>query len=88
MHYGDVDLGLASLWTDRRDNFFVMDFPAVRLNAHALNVIFSRRRCLCLHFDDVIPDLLKAVVAGLSSPTETLFNMHDGRYIHRSRHFY
>jgi len=49
MHYADVDLRLASLGTNMRDNFFVMDFPAVRLNAHALNVIFSVRRC----FDDV-----------------------------------
>jgi len=24
-----------------------MDFPAVRINAHALNMIFSVRRCLC-----------------------------------------
>jgi len=32
-----------------------MDFPAVRLIAHALNVILSARRCSCLHFDDVIP---------------------------------
>jgi len=27
-----------------------MDFPAVRLIAHALNVILSARRCLCLYF--------------------------------------
>ena len=55
MHYADVDLRLASLGTNMRQNFFVMDFLAIRLNAHALNVVFSRRCCLCLHFDDVIP---------------------------------
>jgi len=49
MHYTDVDLGLATLVTNRRDNF-VTDFPAVRLIAHAINVILSARRCLCLHF--------------------------------------
>jgi len=27
---------------------------------HALNVVFSRRRYLCLHFDDVFP--LKATI--------------------------
>ena len=55
MHYADVDLGLASLGTNRRENFFVMDFPAARLNAHVLNVVFSRRSRLHLHFDDVFP---------------------------------
>jgi len=53
MHYADVDLGLASLGTNRRENFFVMDFPAVRLNTHVLNMVFRRRCCLCLNFDDV-----------------------------------
>jgi len=47
MHYANVDLGLASLGTNRRENFFVMDFPIIRLNAHAQNVFFSVRRCLC-----------------------------------------
>jgi len=42
MHYTDVYLGLASLGTNRHENFFVVDFPAVRLNAHAPNVVFSR----------------------------------------------
>ena len=55
MQYTDVDLGLASLGTNMRENFFVMDFPVVRLNVHVLNVILSARHCLCLHFDDVIP---------------------------------
>jgi len=41
MHYADVDVRLASLGTNSRDNFFVMDFPAVRLNAHALNMILA-----------------------------------------------
>jgi len=93
MHYADVDLGLASLGTSRRENFFVMDFPAIRLNAHALNVVFNTRHCLCLHFDDVLP--LKAAIgltntefADLSSPIKTLFNICDGCYIHRSRHSY
>jgi len=55
MHYANVDLRIARLGTNERVNFFVMDFPAIRLNAHALNVVFSRRCCLCLHFDDVFP---------------------------------
>jgi len=42
MHYADIDLQLANLGTNRRDNFVVMDFPAARLNAHALNVVFSQ----------------------------------------------
>jgi len=67
--------------------FFVMNFPVVRLNAHALNVIFSARRCYVYIFDDVIPLLLNAILAGLSSPARTSFSMRDGRYIHRSRHF-
>jgi len=71
------------LGTNRRENFFVMDFPAIRLIVHALNVILSACRCLC---DP--SDVLNAVLAGLSSPAKTLFNMCDGRYIHRSRHFY
>jgi len=36
----------------------------------------------------VIPLPIDAVLASLSSPAKTLFNMRDGRYIHRSRHFY
>jgi len=88
MHYADVDLGLASLGTSRGE-FFVMDFPAVRLNAHALYVILAYvgvyvtfSRC------DAIPLTIDTVLASLSSPAKTLLNMHDGRYIHRSRHFY
>jgi len=67
-----------------------MDFPAVRLIAHALNVILSARRCLCLYFWWRDPsDLLNDVLAGLSSsPAETSFNMHNRWYIHRSRQFY
>jgi len=44
MHHADIDLGLASLGTNRAREFFVMDFPAVRLmtlNAHALNMILA-----------------------------------------------
>jgi len=41
MHYADIDLGLASLGTNRPEKFFVRDFPAVRLNAHALDMIYS-----------------------------------------------
>jgi len=95
MHYADVDLGLASLGTNGRVNFFVMDLPAVRLNVHALNMILSRHCCLCLHFDDVFPlkaaiGLTNALLAGLSSPAKTSFSMHDGRYIrvHHSWHSY
>jgi len=36
-----------------------MNFPAVRLNAHALNMIFSTRRCLCLHFLRCDPSVSK-----------------------------
>ena len=32
--------------------------------------------------------LLFPVLAGLSSPAKTSFNMLDGRYIHHSRYFY
>ena len=57
MHYADIDLGLATSplvsGTNRCENFFVMDFPAVTLNAHALNLVFSRSYCLRLHFDCV-----------------------------------
>jgi len=59
MPYADVHLGLASLGTNGREKFFVMDFPAVSLNVRALNVVSNRLSCLCLHFDDVLP--LKAV---------------------------
>jgi len=66
-----------------------MDFPAVRLIAHVLNVILSARHCLCLHFWRCDPsDLLNDILAGLSSPAKTSFNMRDRRYIHRSQHFY
>ena len=55
MHLADLDLGLGSLGTNRRVNFFVMDFPTVRLIAHALNVILSARRCFNVYiFADVI----------------------------------
>jgi len=55
MPYADVHLGLASLGTNGREKFFVMDFPAVSLNVRALNVVSNRLSCLCLHFDDVLP---------------------------------
>ena len=60
MHYADVDLGLASLGTNRRENFFVMDFPAIRLNVHALKMVFSRRSRLRLHFDDRVPSEMRS----------------------------
>ena len=37
--------GVTSLGRKRRGNFFVMDFPAVRLTAHALNMILADESC-------------------------------------------
>jgi len=43
MHVADVDLGLTSPSPTTR-YFFVMGFPAVRLTAHALDVVLSGQR--------------------------------------------
>jgi len=64
-----------------------MDFPAVRLNAHALNVIFSARRSLCLHFWRCDPSVTKRHTCRPLLYRQN-FNMRDGLYIHRSQHLY
>ena len=68
MHYADVDLGLASLGTNRRENFFVIVRPS--------GTVHSRPHKIFLHFHDLWT-LLNKIREGVAlSPLSILHKTH------------